>query len=282
MHSKFFDIGPLTVHWYGVMMALGFMAGLLNWAVLGRGTKRTFNYSSDLMFWVMVSGILGARIAYVISEWSQYAQDPLSALRVDQGGLIYYGGFIGSGVALYVFAKRHGERVLDLLDFVITAVPLAHAFGRVGCFLNGCCFGRLCEGFPGVRFPAQSLVWWDHVSSGQILRFSEYSLPVHPVQIYEAMVNLAVYLLLLRHYKRRKVLGSTVALYLLTYPVGRFALEFFRGHERERLFGMPIAQHISIALFAAGIAFLIWSRKGKQPTTSKPAPEMPDSASTAG
>lgn len=264
MHSKFFDIGPLTVHWYGVMMALGFMAGLLTWTIVGRGSKRSFNYCSDLMFWVMVSGIAGARVAYVVSEWSHYMHNPLSILRVDQGGLIYYGGFIGSGVALYVFAKRHGESILSLMDFVATAVPLAHAFGRVGCFLNGCCFGRVCEGVPGVRFPAQSLVWWDHVSSGQVLRFSAHSLPVHPVQLYEASLNIGVYLLILWHYRRRRHEGSTTALYLLTYPVARFVLELFRGHERVRWFGMPVAQHVSIALFITGIALFIWSRKNKK------------------
>lgn len=276
MQSELLNIGSLTIHWYGVMMALGFFLGLLNWVCIGRTSGRDFSFCSDFLFWIMLSGILGARVAYVLSEWEHFSSNPVEILWIHRGGLIYYGGFIGAGIAIFVFAKRHKERLMSLLDFALTSVPLAHAMGRIGCFMNGCCYGKVCKLPIGVRFPPQSGVWRDHVYSGRILRFAKASLPVHPVQIYEAIFNLALYALLIWHYRRRKRDGTTVALYLLVYPVGRFVLEIFRGDDRVRWFGLSVAQVISVLLFAVGVSFLMWSRKAGAVCNSPQIQKAPD------
>lgn len=242
-------------------MAMGFAAGLLNWVWLGRREGRDLNFCSDLLFWVMVSGILGARIAYVLHEFPSYVENPISVLFIHKGGLIYYGGFLLSGVAIYAFARKHHIRVLDLLDFVITAVPLAHAFGRVGCLLNGCCFGRMTDMPWGVRYPAQSSVWYAQVAQDSLLRFKPVSLPVHPVQLYEVAFNLLVYAALWVHYRRRRRSGSTTAFYLLLYPVGRFVLESFRGDDRAVWLGVSISQWVSLFLVILGLALWQQSRR---------------------
>jgi phosphatidylglycerol:prolipoprotein diacylglycerol transferase len=248
-------------------MALGFIGGLLNWMWLGRRRGYDAQFCSDLMFWVMISGILGARIAYVMENWSDYAGNPLSVIRIDQGGLVFFGGFVASGIAVVVFSAIKKIRLLPLLDFVITSVPLAHALGRIGCFLNGCCFGS-CTTMPvGVRFPKGSLPWIEHYSEHLIDKTADLSCRVHPVQLYESAYNFMLYIFLVLVFSRTKRTGLVSALYLVFYPLGRFVLEFFRGDRPERVAvgGLSIGQFISIPLFLVGIILLLWLMlKGRQ------------------
>ena len=256
MYPECVHIGRLTVHWYGVMMALGFVAGLANWTLIGRRGGRDFNFLADLLFWIMLSGILGARVAYVLGDLPYYLQYPGLILRVDRGGLVYYGGFIGAAVALFAFARVQRQRAMDLLDLVVTSVPLAHAFGRFGCFLNGCCFGRLYDGPLAVRFPGSSLAWETHVARGDLVEAGTRALAVFPVQLLEAAFNLGLYVVLVRAYRKRRIVGTVTAGYLLSYPVGRFVLEFLRGHDRVRYAGLSGAQWVSIGLLLLGIGVL--------------------------
>ena len=228
-------IGSHPIYWYGIMMALAFIAGLLHWQWLGHRTGRDTSLASDLAFWLMIGGILGARVAYVISNFNYFMAAPQEIIRVDQGGLIFYGGFIGGALAFLILAKWRHIKVADLADFTITALPLGHALGRIGCFLNGCCGG--CAAPPS--------------------SFLAAGLSHYPVQIYEAIFNLGVYGLLTWYflYKRDNKFGSVAALYLMTYPVGRFLLEFIRGDERMRVgTELDVAQIISLALILVGIA----------------------------
>ena len=262
MHPEFCQLGPFQVYWYGIFMAMGALAALLNWAWLGRGSHRTFNYCSDMLFWIMVSGVVGARIAYIAANLPDFAAAPATIFRIDQGGLIFYGGFIGSGLALALFAKRRDENLWGLFDFVITGVPLAHAFGRIGCIMNGCCYGGLHEGALALHFPKDSLVWWRQVQEGLITRFTPQSLGVHPVQAYEALCGLLIFALLQGVYRQKRARGTVVGLYLVTYAVARFSLEYLRGDPRVR-FETPfsVAQYVSIGLFITGTAILVTRRR---------------------
>jgi phosphatidylglycerol:prolipoprotein diacylglycerol transferase len=228
-----FKIGSRPVYWYGVMMALAFLAGITHWQALGRRTgRRDVAFASDLAFWLMVGGIVGARLVYVLANINYFFDAPMEIIRVDQGGLVYYGGLIGASLAFLVFARRRREAVLDLADFAITALPLGHALGRVGCFLNGCCQGRVVE------TPC--------LLAANLQRY--------PVQLYEAVFNLVVYVVLsvvyLRYHRQRH--GLVLAVYLLMYPTGRFLLEFLRGDERLRYGWFSVAQYLSLALVAVG------------------------------
>lgn len=236
-----FHIGSRPVYWYGVMMALAFLSGIVHWHWLGRRTGRDVSVAGDLAFWLMAGGILGARTAYVIANWDYFLAAPQNIIRIDQGGLVFYGGFIGGVLAFVVFARWRQIRFMDLADFTITALPLGHAFGRIGCFLNGCCGGS------AVTHPT----------------FLTGGLAHYPVQLYEALFNLAVYGILTGLYLRRKNRGdgSILALYLMIYPVGRFLLEFIRGDERMRAGSLDMAQWISLALLALGIILGLTLRK---------------------
>jgi phosphatidylglycerol---prolipoprotein diacylglyceryl transferase len=269
MHSVLFEIGPLPIHWYGVMMATGFLAGLTSWVLLGRTCNRDAQFCSDLMFWVMLSGVFGARIAYVVENWSLYADSPLAILKLNQGGLIFYGGLIAAGAVIVFYARQRGERALPLVDFSLTAVPLAHAFGRIGCFLHGCCFGK-CTDLPlGVRFPQGTGAWISHHSADLIGEMAPLSKAVHPVQLYEAAYNLIIYGVLVLIFRRSTRAGTVSAAYMMLYSLGRFALEFFRGDRGVRLEigSLSVGQAVSIPIFLLGVVLLLSVRFLKRSPT---------------
>jgi phosphatidylglycerol:prolipoprotein diacylglycerol transferase len=249
-------------------MALAFLAGMISWIVVGKRDGRDGQFCSDMMFWVMIGGILGGRAAYVLSDLDYYSARPLEALFLWKGGLIYYGGLIGGILAVVAYSRYRKIPALAGLDLAMSSLPLSHALGRIGCFLNGCCFGGMCEAGPAVQFPSESHPWWRQVNLGLIGEDASHSLPVHPVQFYEAGANLLIYALLVVIFLRRRRNGMVVAMYLVAYPICRFLLENLRGTYREQWFGLPVAQVISLILVASGVALFLWLRK--QPETRTP------------
>lgn len=257
MHPICFRFDGLTIYWYGVAMAVGFMAGLANWVWLGKKENRSPAFSADLLFVIMVSGILGARIAYVLLDLDHFLANPIDILLINKGGLIFYGGFAGGLAGIILFARRKGERPIAVLDFVAVSVPLAHAIGRIGCFMNGCCHGRTTDCACGVSFPSNSPAWWDHVEAGLISSVASRSLVVHPTQLYEAVFNLLLYAALVFLYRRRKLEGTVTAAYLMGYGALRFMLEYLRADIRDGLFVFSLGQVISAGLFIAGLVLLL-------------------------
>ncbi len=258
MHPEFLKIGPIQIYWYGIFMALAAIAGLLNWTWLGKGTKRNFNFCSDMLFWIMLSGIIGARIAYIFANLQYFIDNPSQIIRIDQGGIIFYGGLIGATIALILFAKYKKEKPLDLLDFVITSIPLGHALGRIGCFINGCCYGAVYNGPLAVTYPKGSLTWEHQLETGLLSPTATHCLPIYPVQLFESALGIMTFIILHITYKRHKKRGAVLATYLLIYPVIRFSLEFLRGDPRVRYnTHFDIAQYISITLFIIGCSIFL-------------------------
>ena len=260
MHSILFSIGPFTLKAYGLLMALGFAGAWFAAVRLSRGTHRTADHLSDLVVWMMFAGVLGARAAYVVEHWTrEFAGHPAAIVRIDQGGLMFYGGVLGAALALFVFVRRHRESFLGLADLLLAVLPLGHAFGRVGCFLHGCCHGRVSDSPLAVAFPAHSPAWYQQLDDRLITADVARSLPVLPTQLFEAGANLLLFVLLVFLYRRlphRR--GVVAAVYLLLYPVIRFLIEPLRGDPRMQIGAWSIGQFISILLFVAGAALLTW------------------------
>lgn len=252
MDATIFQIGPIQVRWYGVMMAAGFFLALFVWTRLGKRSGFDSVFCSDLLIWVMLSGVLGARVAYVLSEWRYFAASPLSLLHVWEGGLVYYGGFIGSGIALFIFARRRRIPFFELVDLVVPGLAMGHAAGRVGCFINHCCYGSRSTGALSVIDPSTGF-------------------HVHPVQLYEAGLNMVIFAGLFWLYPHRKRQGDVVMAYLFSYPVVRFCLEFLRGDERLHAAGLTLAQNTSIAFIIVGFILLLSPRRA----VSWPTPRSP-------
>jgi phosphatidylglycerol:prolipoprotein diacylglycerol transferase len=259
MHPICFEIFGRPIFWYGVFVATGFLCAVLTWELLGRRDGRPKGFASEMGFWVMVSGLVGARLAYIVANLGHYMANPVEMIRFDRGGLIYYGGFFGGAIGLWLFARKRRLSLLALGDYAITGLVLGHVFGRIGCFLNGCCFGGVCRAGPSVVFPPNSPASIEHAYAGLIAHQGLPSLPVYPTQLYESAFNLLVYGLLVFVYLRRPPPGRVAALYLIVYPVGRFLLEFTRGDQRMAWLQLTVAQEVSIGLLAAGVVLWVVS-----------------------
>lgn len=252
MHPIAFEILGRPIYWYGVFVALGFLMAVATWSYLAQRDGKPDGFASEMGFWVMLSGILGARLGYVVANFGHYASHPLEIIRIDQGGLIYYGGFVGGFIGLLLFARARKLPLLHLGDYAVTGLTVGHALGRVGCFLNGCCFGKVCTAVQGVSFPPGSPASIQQAQAGLLAYADLPSLDVHPTQLYEAGYNLLLYALLVVLYLRRRQDGRIAALYLMLYPLGRFLFEFTRGDDRLQWGGWNVAQIISFVLFAVG------------------------------
>jgi len=256
VHPIAFHLGPLTVHWFGICIALAFLAGL--WTATRRAPRAGIpgEQIADLVVpWLLLGGILGARVLYIATYWREsFAGQPWSELfMIQRGGLVYYGGLTGASLAVILFARWKRIPLWKLADVLTPSIALGSMFGRIGCLMNGCCFGRSCELPWAIRFPD------DHSTQG---------LPVHPTQIYDALLNLTLYLGLAWLYRRRTFDGQVFAVYLLGYAVTRSIVEAFRGDYNDGHLhgGFTPAHLVSVASLAAGMVLFLVLRRRKSAT----------------
>ena len=245
MHPIAFQLGFLTVHWYGVMIALAFLAGL--WTATRRARRENIpgEKIADVVLWLMAGSIIGARFAYVATYWKdEFAGQPLSEIfMIQHGGLVYYGGLIGAGLAGSIYLCWKKMPFWKTADALAPSIALGNVFGRIGCLLNGCCYGRACSLPWAIRFPT------DHVTHGA---------PVHPTEIYDALDNFILYLLLAWLFRHKKFDGQVFATYLIGYAVTRSIMECFRGDYTTGHihFGLTPGELVSIPIFIAGLALV--------------------------
>ena len=233
-------------------MAIGFFAAWQVLSYLCRLIDRPFEPLGNLVVSLMVSGVIGSRIAYVIEHWqAEFAARPMDIIRIDQGGLMFYGGFILSVLVFAGWCFWKKERPLALGDLFCVVIPLGHAFGRVGCFFYGCCYGRLSGSALAVSFPRGSPAWHEQLSAGLISSTAQQSLPVLPTQLFEAAANLALFAALFLFFRRFR--RGTMAFYLIGYALIRFGMEVLRGDPRAAVGPFSISQTISLVLLVAGV-----------------------------
>jgi phosphatidylglycerol:prolipoprotein diacylglycerol transferase len=244
VHKIALQLGSFTLHWYGVLVAAGFLAGI--WTA-SRRSPRAGIHSERIMDagpWIVVGAIVGARLLYVVSYWQRdFAQAPWwEVFMVHHGGLVFYGGLLGAVCSTVFFARRKGVPLWSLADVLAPSIALGHAFGRIGCLMNGCCFGRVCDLPWAIHYPA------GHETQGA---------GVHPSQIYEAALNLALYAGLAWLFRHRKFEGQVFAIYLIAYAFVRSAVEMFRGDYPSYTLGFITPAHwVSLGLLAVGALML--------------------------
>jgi phosphatidylglycerol:prolipoprotein diacylglycerol transferase len=258
VHPIAFDLGSLPIHWYGVMVALAFLAGL--WTASRRAPLNGIpgEKIADLIPWLIVGGIAGARTVYVTTYWhEQFAGGPLSEIfMIQHGGLVYYGGLIGSTLACFIYVRVRKLPLWKVADILAPSIALGYVFGRIGCLLNGCCYGRACDLPWAIRFPE------GHETHPVGLPAT----PVHPTEIYDSLLNLGLYLALAWLYRRKKFDGQVFATYLIGYAATRSLVEMFRGDYTPAHIhgGLTPAHLIGIGIFAAGLV-LFWALRRHQP-----------------
>lgn len=242
MHPILLDLGFFQLRSYGVMTALSFLVGILLAANLAKKEGQKSDDIYDIGLAAIIGAVIGARILYVAANWNAYSGNLLSILKVWEGGLVYYGGFLGALAACSWWIITHKRDYLKLGDIVMPFLALAHAIGRIGCYLNACCYGVHSEKC-GVNFPG--------IEGGPFL----------PVQLYESALNFLNFAVMMALYKMKRKKGDIFFLYFFNYGIIRFVMEMFRGDpERGTVFGISTSMFISIFIFAAGLAGLIWLR----------------------
>jgi phosphatidylglycerol---prolipoprotein diacylglyceryl transferase len=247
MYPLLLKIGPIPIHTYGMMIALGFFAALATVRHLAPRSGLDPDHSADTAFWLLVVGFIGARALFVITRFQDYASDPLSIFKLWEGGLVFFGGpLLALPWAVWWF-RKHRVSFWKSIDVYFPAVTVAHALGRVGCIAAGCCYGRPTDSTWGLKLYSE------------LVDPSLRGIPLHPVQLYEAGALLVLYAGLIWIHRRRKFDGQVGISYLMAYPLIRSIVETFRGDTvRGFLFGglLSTSQFISILFFATGAILL--------------------------
>ena len=242
MYPVICKIGFLTVYSYGLMLAIAFLTG----AYLASRRARVVNLDPDtvfnLCFLVFISGIVGARLFYVGYHLSDYLKNPLEILMLQQGGLSWFGGLIAGTTAAIFYLKRKRLSVAKVLDHIAPYIVLAQAIGRLGCFLNGCCFGKAST--LGVYFPVHEAV-------------------LIPTQLYSSLALVAIFMVLRFLRERPHRDGEIFWIYILLYCVKRFVIEFFRVDNPALIFGLTIFHFLSIAGIIVSVTGLILIKRAK-------------------
>jgi len=240
MFPEICKIGPFTIYSYGLMLALAFI--ISSWLASVQAKKE--NVSSQMIFnfsfLILVSGILGARLFYIIENINYYIQNPLETIMFQHGGLSWFGGLISGILSAVIYLKKHKLAIYKILDLIVPFVALAQAIGRIGCLLNGCCFGRVSD--AGLYFP---------VHKGILI----------PTQLYSSILLIFIYIILrfLQEHSHRQ--GEVFYAYLLLYSIKRFLIEFWRADNPIIFFGLTLFQLLSILIFAIAAAKIFLMKK---------------------
>lgn len=253
MHPILFHLAGRPIHTYGLCAALGFLAAICTFVWIDR--KHSWDFAADVGCWAIIGGIIGARMAYITANWDFFRTAPLlEMIRIDKGGLIFYGGLIGGILAIGLLAFHKKLSIAALLDYVAPGMPIAHALGRFGCFMNGCCYGAV----------AKNPVWGIAYPPGSEPGTQFPAIPLYPVQLFEAACLLIIWGILVFRARRPHREGAVLTRYLLLYPPCRFALEYLRGDDRLAAGMLNTAQVVSILLFLGGIvAFFFFRRRNR-------------------
>ncbi|MBF0384470.1 MAG: prolipoprotein diacylglyceryl transferase [Candidatus Omnitrophica bacterium] len=234
-------IGVIPVYSYGLMLAIAVIVGSSFMAREAKSSGIKPDLIYDFLFWVMVFGVIGARVFFVVLNWDYYSQNLLEIIMVNKGGLAFQGGVVGGSVAAVIFIKFSKLNLISILDLSAPTLALGQAIGRIGCYLNGCCQG--------------------------IASYSGLYSPVHddyliPVQLYSSLFLLSIFYCLMRHRKRSRSPGTTFALYFVLAPLERFITQFFRYDYEPLFFGLGLFQIISLIFIAVGVyAYTVFKSK---------------------
>jgi phosphatidylglycerol:prolipoprotein diacylglycerol transferase len=262
VHPVLFQIGGVTIKSYGVAIALAFLVGILLAAWRARREKLNPNDFLDIGFIIVVSSIVGARIFYILFNLKYYIDNPATVIRIWEGGLIFYGGLLCAAVASILYMRFKKIPVWYGTDIIAPSVALGYAITRVGCFLNGCCYGKVCDLPWGVS-------GWDPFTgagrySAQIFftaLFGSGEMPevikLHPTQLYAAIISLIFFVILLIIWRRRVFDGMVFWSYVGLYSLYRFGIEFVRADNREIFLGFSVPQVMSVAAFVVAVLVLI-------------------------
>jgi phosphatidylglycerol:prolipoprotein diacylglycerol transferase len=249
MFPKLFDLGPVSVYTYGVLLAAAYLIGL-QFARM-RAARRGLDATAvmDLGVLIIIAALLGAKLMLVVVDFDVYRQSPRELLTLVRAGGVFYGGLIAAVAAAFWFMRRRKMPVWTTTDVFAPAIALGHAVGRLGCLMAGCCYGRPTSVPWAVTFT-------DPLAATNV--GTPLHTPLHPTQIYESAAEFLILGFLLVFERRGKPFpGRTFWSYMLLYAVSRFVIEFYRGDNRGMLGAFSTSQVISLALLPVSVVMLV-------------------------
>ena len=269
MYRILFTIGSFPIYSYGVMIALAFITAILLAMKEAKKSGEDPERILDLSLYVILGALIGGRLGYVLTNLDYYMKNLMKILYFRQGGLSFLGGFLVAYFLCWLYVKRTKISFWKYADIAAPSIALGIGIGRIGCFLNGCCYGVVSENY-GIKFPSLHMppVYLQQLKDGLIASGSSYTLPVIPTQLYSSLCDgFLIFFILLWMKKYKKYDGFLFLSFLILYSISRFTIEFFRFYENNyKVFNLlTITQTILIGVFLVSLVFMnILKKKSKK------------------
>lgn len=239
MKLVLFEIFGIKIYSYGALIAIGILAAI--WLLNKKSSEKGYNEDKifNMIMLTVVAGVLGGKLLYIITEWNYVMSNPSVIITEFGNGFVIYGAIICGGLMAIVYCKKNKWNILEVVDMIVPGLAIAQGFGRIGCFLAGCCYGAETTLPIGVKFPIGSL--------------APAGISLHPTQIYSAIFDFILGIFLLWYSKKAKKDGKVTGAYLIIYSVGRFIVEMLRNDPRGNVGILSTSQFISIITLIIGI-----------------------------
>ena len=262
MRPILFSIGSLNVYGYGLMFALGILAGVWLTIHLAKRRDEDADFIFNMAIYVVVFGFLGSKLLHLLTVMPELIQDPWGTLKSSiTQGFVVYGSSIAGILTIILYCRKHKKDMWKYTDLAMPGLALGQAIGRVGCLLAGCCYGMHYDGACAITFPPGSS--------------APTGVPLFPVQPVSAIANLLLMVVLLLYLRRNKVYGRVTALWLMLYSLGRGLIEIVRDDPRGNVGIFSTSQFISLIMFILGVALYVYL--GKHKAALDPVLDLDDS-----
>ena len=253
MFPTLISLGPLTIHTYGLLVAVGFVAGLSVTIRLGKDQGIGSQQVLDMAFFMAAAGLVGSRLLYVAMKWEYFGSHPIDILMIWRGGLVFHGAVLGAILALFWYTRKRDLSFWDAGDLWAPGTALGLAIGRIGCFMAGCCYGKPTDHPFAVVFT--------HPES-----LAPLNVPIHPTQLYASALSVTIFVILIFIHRKKKYAGQVVLWFMLLHSFARLVVERFRGDDRGLIAATqmtPTQLTAILILVASGIILAIKSSKHK-------------------
>lgn len=262
MQPILFELGPLTIYSYGVLLAAAYLAGLWLATVRAKAAGLDSTKVLDLGIWVIIAALVGAKALLFFLDFGHFTSSWQEFTTLLRSGGVFYGGLIAAIVVCIYLLRKHRLPLWLSADLFAPGIALGYMIGRLGCLMAGCCFGRPTDVAWAITFtdPAANL------NVGTPL-----GVPLHPTQVYESVAGLVILLALLAFERKgRPFAGRTFWMFVMLYAVSRFAIEFFRGDDRGMIGMLSTSQFISVILFPLSLFMLWYLSRPERPAETSP------------
>jgi phosphatidylglycerol---prolipoprotein diacylglyceryl transferase len=247
MHPDLIKIGLLTVHTYGALIAIGFLVGLFIAIRTGRRNGIDSQKIMDMGLLLIISGVIGSRVTYILMNLSEYSANPLNMFKLWEGGLVFSGGLLAAIIAMAFYLRHHKLDFWRVGDVWAPALAIGQAIGRIGCFMAGCCYGKETHGFCSVVFTDPKSI-------------APLNIPLYPTQLFDSLSNFIIFAILMILSARKKFQGQVFLWFLIMHSTARLVIEKFRGDNRGIFFGTnwTVTQFLAIVILISAISALFY------------------------